>query len=277
MFNFGPNILDAALGLVHASTAAYLADPKVYPAWSMLGMDRVETFPMVEFTADEHLGSTNGFVASNADHLIISFRGSDDVFDLAVNLATAQNPDLEYYEGAVHRGFAEALDDVWMELRTLIDTLHLDGQRIWVTGHSLGGALATLTAKRLHAFMEPVQCITFGQPRVGDPQFYGNYKVKHHRFVNEQDLVPKLPPRGIFTRYWHIGTEEFLDQAGNHDSGQGDTSLLEDLFFGRLANSFNLTTPESESFLDDLIQRGMNDHRILTYVQRIEELHSARR
>lgn len=272
MFKFGPNLLDAALGLVHASAAAYEADPTLYPVWSMLGMDRVETFPTIEFTADEHLGSTNGFVASNSDHLIVSFRGSDDVFDLAVNLATAQNPDLEYYEGAVHRGFAAALEGVWLELRTLIDNLHLDGQQIWITGHSLGGALATLTAKRLNAFMEPVHCVTFGQPRVGDPQFHGSYQVKHHRFVNEQDLVTKLPPRGIFTRYWHVGKEELLDQAGNHDSGEGDTSLLEDLFFGRLADSFNLTTPDNENFLDDLIQRSMADHRIATYVKRIEGL-----
>ena len=266
MLDFGPHLLDAALGLVHASSAAYESDPTTYPDWSMLGMDRIETFPTVEFTADEHLGSTNGFVASNSDHLVIAFRGSDDVFDLAVNMATAQNDELEYYQGAVHRGFASALEGVWFELRTLIDRLHLDGQIIWLTGHSLGGALATLAAKRLHSFMEPVQCITFGQPRVGDPVFHSNFKVKHHRFVNEQDLVPKLPPRGIFTRYWHVGKEELMDQAGNHDSGEGDTSLLEDLFFGRLADSFNLTTPDNENFLDDLIQNSMDDHLSLIHI-----------
>lgn len=274
MSQLGEDLLGSALTLVHASAAAYKQSPERYAPWASLGMDRVATFPMVEYSADKHLGSTFGLVASNVTDLVVAFRGTDDVFDLAVNLTASQEPNLDYYAGAVHKGFAQALDGIWLEFRELLDDLHIDGQRIWVTGHSLGGALATLTAKRLHSFMSPVRCMTFGQPRVGDPAFTQNYAVQHDRFVNEQDLVPKLPPRGIFTRYWHVGNEHRLDEAGNHTDGEGDTSLLEDIFFGRLANSFNLGDANNERFLEDLIKQGMQDHRLQTYVKRIEDLQS---
>ena len=275
MFRFGPNLLDAAQAMVHASAAAYANDPTNYVLWPLLGFEQTATFPVQEFRIDD-LGSTTGFVASNAENLVIAFRGSDDYLDLAVNLTASQNADRDFYQGAVHQGFAVALDGVWIELRTLIDSLHREGQRIWITGHSLGGALATLTAKRLHAFMGPVRCITFGQPRVGDPEFLQNYTVTHHRFVNEHDMITKLPPRSVFTRYWHVGLEQFLDEAGNLLEGKGDTSLLEDLFFGRLARTFNLKDARNESFLDEVIQRGRRDHKIATYAQRIDALISAR-
>lgn len=269
MFPLGGKLVENALALVHASAAAYYDDPSTYEHWDKLGMDRVDTFPMEEFSAGDHLGSTSGLVANNMGHLVIAFRGSDDVSDLAVNLATAQDNSRENYEGAVHRGFMRALEGVWIELHTLIEKFHRPGHHVWITGHSMGGALATLTAKRLAAFMEPVQCITFGQPRVGDPAFYSNYDVVHHRFVNEHDVIPKLPPRGMFTRYWHVGTEERMDAAGNVASGEGDTSLLEDLFFGRLARSFDLSTAANEGFLDELINTGLQDHAIQTYVSRV--------
>lgn len=272
MFSLGGKPIDNARALVNASAAAYEDDPSRYEHWSKLGLDRLDTFPVEEFIVDEHLGSTFGFVANNLDHLVIAFRGSDDFFDLAVNLAAAQDDSQENYEGAVHQGFMQALEGVWIELYSMVKSFHLPSHKIWVTGHSLGGALATLTAKRLAQFMEPVQCITFGQPRVGDPTFYRNYKVPHYRYVNEHDVIPKLPPRGLFSRYWHVGTEERMDAAGNVASGEGDTSLLEDLFFGRLARSFDLGSTQNEGFLDELIKTGLQDHAMQTYVSRVTAL-----
>jgi hypothetical protein len=81
---------------------------------------------------------------------------------------------------------------------------HEDGTRsLWITGHSLGGALAMLTA----AFLANVQnhplagVYTFGQPRVGDPVFQRRYDETlgdiTFRCVNNCDPVPHLPPREL--------------------------------------------------------------------------------
>ena len=73
MFKLGGEFLDSALALVHASAAAYQVDPTLYEHWPMLKFDRVDTFPTEEYTFDEHLGSTHGFVASN-DQLLKTTR-----------------------------------------------------------------------------------------------------------------------------------------------------------------------------------------------------------
>ena len=76
---------------------------------------------------------------------------------------------------------------------------------LWLTGHSLGAALAVLSGTAFsiwdQARIRPVSGIyTFGQPRVGLYQFCGNYdhilSKKTFRFVNKEDLVPRVPFRG---------------------------------------------------------------------------------
>ena len=49
----------------------------------------------------------------------------------------------------VHRGFNAALKSVWTDVVAEIRRLRTNNQTIWVTDHSLGGALATLAAARL--------------------------------------------------------------------------------------------------------------------------------
>ena len=76
-------------------------------------------------------------------------------------------------------------------------------QRIWLTGHSLGGALATLAAA--HLGPETIQGLyTFGCPRVGDAPFASVLPAQSYvRFVHRDDWVPTVPP-GILG-YVHAG------------------------------------------------------------------------
>ena len=70
----------------------------------------------------------------------------------------------------------------------------MEDRQIHVTGHSLGGAMATICAKRLSEEYENVHCLyTYGSPRVGNPKWCKSHKVSHYRFQNNNDMVCKVP------------------------------------------------------------------------------------
>jgi hypothetical protein len=66
-----------------------------------------------------------------------------------------------------------------------------------ITGHSLGGALATIAAKRL-TFKNGISgCYTFGSPRVGNDLWISTIRTPIYRVVNAADVVTMLPPNSI--------------------------------------------------------------------------------
>ncbi len=142
----------------------------------------------------------------NADKgaIIVSFRGScapidfiqDGKFELRMlGYSNASNP------VRVHAGFLEdisAIDSgVTQQVRGLLD--RFPQAQLWVTGHSLGGALALLYAVEAVRLGLPVAWVyTFGQPRVGDAAWAAMYEgllgERTMRVVNENDIVPRTPP-----------------------------------------------------------------------------------
>jgi hypothetical protein len=88
-----------------------------------------------------------------------------------------------------------------------------------LTGHSLGGALATVMAAEWHDFMPASLIATFGQPAVGSGAFrmffLQNYAKKFFRFVNDDDIVPRVPPG-----YGHVGRLLHFDSQGGLKNGQ---------------------------------------------------------
>ena len=92
----------------------------------------------------------------------------------------------------------------------------------YVTGHSLGAALAVLTPVpvKLLTRNDEVRMYNYAGPRVGDPVFvdaYDHLVPDSFRVVNLGDVVPELPPTQIFHwSYGHVGEEwSFLNQSGN--------------------------------------------------------------
>jgi predicted lipase len=110
--------------------------------------------------------------------------------------------------GKVHTGFKNALQEVWHDLENYISDLQNNGRTIWVTGHSLGAALATLAADRYGNIQG---LYTFGSPRVGDRDFEEGFNLNAYRFVNNSDIVTKVPPAGM---YRHVGELRFIDSNG---------------------------------------------------------------
>ncbi|MAE65558.1 MAG: hypothetical protein CMJ18_14910 [Phycisphaeraceae bacterium] len=134
------------------------------------------------------------------------FRGTDSLGDWSTNLnaVPVDWPD----GGRVHRGFLAALDRVWSEVVALLDAS--EGP-LFIAGHSLGGALATLSAARLR----PRAAYTFGSPRVGDAAFGAalaerGVTQRLFRIVKDRDVVASVPPRRPYA-YEHAGEFHHLE------------------------------------------------------------------
>lgn len=108
----------------------------------------------------------------------------------------------------VHRGFVEALHQVWSDLQPQLDTLN---EPLFMTGHSMGGALAQLAA-----WYHPPQAVySIGAPRVGDAGFTARMAtVPVYRLVNGRDVVADLPPSTRSISFRAAGRMVHIDPKG---------------------------------------------------------------
>jgi triacylglycerol lipase len=162
-----------------------------------------------------------GFLAQLDGAIAIVFRGTDSIANWIDDAEILPLPFRD--KGAVHSGFLKSLESVWPTIFATLGRWKGGGRTLWITGHSLGGALALLAAATLRfpasvaAIAAPVAGLyTFGQPRVGTRDFgqacdadFGDF---YFRFVNNADIVPRIPPRVL--GYWHAGNLEFIDAGG---------------------------------------------------------------
>jgi endonuclease G len=155
-------------------------------------------------------GSTQCFVAHSDAAIIVAFRGTEALNDWLANLDVWSTP--KTY-GKVHRGFASAYDAIAGQLIRVIESYQPGDKRIHLTGHSLGGALATIAACELRGRFPITSIYTFGQPRVGDATtagyFEDHYPRAFHRFVFDDDIVPRVPPG-----FRHVGRLYHFDSNG---------------------------------------------------------------
>jgi hypothetical protein len=248
--------------LGHLAIAAYAPKPAEDAAFKKTMFTTATSF-------SHGTSSTQGFWTANEDHVVLAFCGTNDIRDWITNIQFAMVPE---GTGKAHRGFVEALDAIWSIFFTKVKS-HTDaGRKLWITGHSLGGALANLVARRLPTSMKPVGVYTFGQPRVGDTTFSKKYKeskIKHHRFVNNKDIVPTVPSRfipGAFPPafYTHCGELEFFDKNGKLvGASSSELGVLPDL---QEALS-QLSTASSEAQARQLILDGIRDHAMKGYLE----------
>lgn len=267
-----------ALFLARACHAAYMPNAKIKPAATALGLRDVRPFH-----SDK---GTDGFVAKGAGCVLVAFRGTEMnvAADLLTDVQIRQVPGLG---GKVHSGNTIALDSVWEGVLADIRSRALADDVVWVTGHSLGGALATIAAARLHsAGVQPVRAVTFGAPRVGDDPFRRAYKPALFRVVNHRDIVPHLPTdRRVVSEfvpllygalngslsipnldYTHAGTMKYLDGDGNLDEGRTEASIISDAVYQALGRLAALRQIQKLKQLDAKVPQSIADHALSDYL-----------
>jgi triacylglycerol lipase len=145
------------------------------------------------------------------------------------------------------------VDDIWIDIVKILD--HNDQLKVrkdvYITGHSLGAAMATISATRY----QPKELFTFGSPRVGGIHFIKNIKCPHYRFMNNNDIVCRIPPAWLGFR--HHGEMIYFDCDGNKASNPSWRD-----FFKGVAQSW-----KRWKFFD-----GVVDHGMPNYVQAIKKL-----
>lgn len=245
-----------------ASLLAYADEAFARPRFEAAGFDEVRFF-------SGH--STQCYVASNQRFAVVAFRGTecdidqgpeavahfmaDLAVDMDIRLVQSQG------DGKVHRGFHDALDEIWPELAACLGTLSDRGCPLWVTGHSLGGALAILTVER-HTTVRGIH--TFGAPRVGNSSFADAFPKQVHRFSNNNDLVPHLPT----FPYADLGELHYIDRHGVLQAGVAFWQRLKDELQGHidcLVDNVRHLNQDWRATLPD----GLKDHTPLLYALHI--------
>jgi triacylglycerol lipase len=222
MTNFDPNATAFsaanALWLGKAANLAYDAEATVQATLATWGMRG--TFINA---VDPPKGDTQAFVAADATKVVVAFRGTKDVLDFLTDAEFLQRPyaPAGAVAGKVHVGFIQALDVGWAAVHAAFAKLRDKNQPVWVTGHSLGAALATLAVARLrNEGVDVAGLYTFGSPTVGDPAFAQSFDKattgRVFRYVNDLDIVTRCPPEGVplLPPYRHTGSRKYFDAKG---------------------------------------------------------------
>jgi hypothetical protein len=217
-------------------------------------------------------------VGTTADGVVLAFRGTlpidqpglDTLLDwfndfCVLPVSGAGLP------GHVHEGFLRSLENLWGRVRQEVKDQSIaagPGAPVLVTGHSKGGGLAPLAAWRLTAGEgHSARVVTFAAPRPGNADFadaYNSARIPHVRYEYADDVVPHLPPIGLFAKvlrvlaardprfgkfttlgYESVGTLRFIDWSGQV---VGDS---QELAFRRVINLLTLVATNQEDVIID--------------------------
>jgi predicted lipase len=249
-----------ARALAVASDLAYLPQAEGGPAYrEQLGMEATL------FSVD----NTQAYVCHNDKHIVVAFRGTESPTTIdglkdwlltnAANLLIVPEGRMgtDFAAAGVgarfHQGFVTAITDIWEPVFKAVDAERKkDDRPLWITGHSLGGALATLAAWLFNRNFIPVhQIYTFGAPMVGNDEaakaFNKAFGNKIFRYVDTIDPIPKLPTVSLASNdYLHcdrqvdlgavegaVTATEFLKAlAGNVAGGVLHATLINDIWKG---------------------------------------------
>ena len=151
-------------------------------------------------TPEKGGNSTEAFFFVDDLHAVLSIRGTAQMWQDGVVIDGDAAPvEIDGIRGYLHRGFATQAQTI-MKDGGFQDFMEKAGSRkLFVTGHSLGGAVATILAAYLKEQGHDPLLYTYGSPRVGNETFVQAYSsVTHYRHVYRRDPIPMVPTRRLF-------------------------------------------------------------------------------
>jgi pimeloyl-ACP methyl ester carboxylesterase len=232
--------------------------------------------------------NTQAYLASDQEAIVVVFRGSESPTNLDGFkdwLLTNANNLLVIPDGRIgtdfasagvgarfHRGFMEALAEIWDPLAEAVQQAWDELERpLWVTGHSLGGAIALLAAWRFQRHFIPIhEVVTFGAPMIGNAAaahaFEQEFPDKIFRYVDIEDPVPLLPAVSLVANaYDHCLKEIRLrgasPKAFSHALGELGRTAAEGLMSASLIDE-----------IWELLNRRIDAHLIPNYYEQLRDL-----
>ena len=204
--------------LAKLAMLAYIAfedDAKRKILEGMLSHGRVKLLETIS------IADTEAMVAETDKFVVVAFRGTSSRAQLMTDMQARLNVARVAVDGRcvrVHAGFYAAFRKIESKLREVL-TAQDEAKAVYLTGHSLGGALALVAAAAFGGndkLGDRIAAVyTFGAPRVGGADFPNLVKAPHYRVLNSGDVVPLVPPNWL-TGYVHTGMPILLKPNSDH-------------------------------------------------------------
>ena len=253
-------------------------DPKGSPDVTKILADLQKEDPKFSSVTGFSKNSSQAILVEHEDFFTMAFRGTDELLDWLDNFDLIVKPVLllvegEKLDGYFHQGFWKATDDIWEPLLAKYQQFQQedrDKQKdvkqkkvrpLFLTGHSLGGAMATIAAAKLiHQDLPFISTYTFGQPRTMTHNtariINGKVENRFFRFQNNNDIVTRAPARA--SGYSHVGSFVYISE---------DKSLHNDIgWWYRFLDSV-------EGVIESIPIKGLDgveDHSMSDYLKAVE-------
>ncbi|KAL4435114.1 hypothetical protein ABPG74_003607 [Tetrahymena malaccensis] len=163
--------------------------------------------------------NSQGFCGYNPvqNQIVIAIRGTDNLNNWITNLKAFPVDFPSCVECQIHMGFRDHAQSVQEDINLCVKSIlkQYINAKIVITGHSLGGAIATLVSIEVLKYLktkDQVSVYTFGAPKIGNQNFvdYLNQQIPNsYRIVNYYDAVPHLPFKQILD-FKHHGYEIWM-------------------------------------------------------------------
>ena len=231
------------LVFAHIANITY-SDPKAAKIkFKTLGYNIVEFFD---------IDNAQAYLLKGSDGVhVLSFRGTEvsEPSDILADLKAGKN--IEAVGGKIHVGFKGEINKLWPAIEKSVANI----DSLYVTGHSLGAAMATIAAGRMQS--KVLALVTFGSPRVGNKEYVNSLTVSHYRVQNNCDDVTKVP--FLLMGFAHHGTHIYMDYHGEFKN-LTPWQQVKDMVLSR-ARAY----AKGQKFL------GVYDHMMANYIAKLEK------